>query len=54
MKADQTTSLYVDAPPLALFSVLSDLENRPKIIRNVKRTHLKSLNGKYLSDINGL
>ncbi len=43
MKADQTTSLYVDAPPLAVFSVLSDLENRPKIIRTVKRTELKTL-----------
>ena len=43
MKANQTTSLYVDAPPLAVFSVLSDLENRPQIIRNVKRTQLKSL-----------
>lgn len=43
MKADQTTSLYVDAPPLAVFSVLSDLENRPKIIRNVKRTQLETL-----------
>lgn len=43
MKADQTTSLYVDAPPLAVFSVLSDLENRPKIIRTVKRTQLETL-----------
>lgn len=43
MKADRTTSLYVDAPPLAVFSVLSDLENRPQIIRTVKRTRLKTL-----------
>ncbi len=42
MKADQTTSLYVDAPLLAVFSVLSDLENRPQIIRNVRRTELKT------------
>ncbi len=42
MKADLTTSLYVDAPPLAVFSVLSDLENRPRIIGSVKRTQLKT------------
>ena len=42
MKADRTTSLYVDAPPLAVFSVLSDLENRPQIIRSIKRTWLKT------------
>ncbi len=40
--ADRMTSLYFDAPPLAVFSVLADLENRPRIIDRVKRTELKS------------
>ena len=43
MLADQTTNLFFDAPPLAVFSVLTDLENRPRIIGGVRRTELRTL-----------
>jgi|GEM_PF-2910928 len=42
MTAGQSTSIFVKAPPLAVFSVLSDVENRAPIIGAVSRIVLRS------------
>lgn len=40
--ADIPTSLFVDAAPVAVFSILADLENRPRVLKNVRKTVLRT------------
>lgn len=40
--AEHPTSFFIEATPLAVFSILADLENRPRFIRGVRRVVLRT------------